>query len=66
MDRLHPQQGVVRQGVQGGGGGWGERGKVGGEHGVVVVFKVHRSFSVLSQVALRRRVKRVAPELFLW
>lgn len=44
VDWLHPQQGIVRQGVQGGGGGWGKRGRVGGEHGVVVFFKVHRSF----------------------
>lgn len=66
VDRLHPQQGVVRQGVQGGGGGWGEGGRVGGEHGVLIVFKVHGSFSVFSHVAVRRGVERIATELLLW
>lgn len=49
VDRLDPQQGVVRERVQGGvvgsGGGWRGRGRVGGEQGGVVVFvKVHRLF----------------------
>lgn len=44
VDRSDPQQGVVRQGVQGGGGGRGERGGTRGEHGVVVFVKVHGAF----------------------
>lgn len=45
MDWLDPQQDVVRQGVQGGGG---ERGKIvrvgGGEQGVLVIVNIHRTF----------------------
>lgn len=45
MDWLDPQQDVVRQGVQGGGGERGKSVRVGGgEQGVLVIVKIHRTF----------------------
>lgn len=52
VDRLDPQQGIVGKGVQGGGGGRRKRGRV-GEHGVVVFVKIHRTFSIISQVQVK-------------
>lgn len=46
---LDPQQGVVRQRLQGGGGGWGEGGMVGGEYGVVVFLIIHAGFWEMTQ-----------------